>query len=115
MQAYARFLLVDSVAPQYDAFQAGFHQVGAMLVPLRAPLQLPHVRFHLFELVKLHTCGARAASFACGTPSEASQEPSAINVLAACVQVSDGPAMSLFFPEELELLVCGGDIRSSCP
>ena len=27
VQAYAHFLLVDSVAPQYDAFEAGFRQV----------------------------------------------------------------------------------------
>jgi hypothetical protein len=29
VQAYAHFLLVDSVAPQYGAFQTGFQQVLA--------------------------------------------------------------------------------------
>ena len=33
VQAYAHFLLVESVAPQYDAFEAGFRQV---LLCLRA-------------------------------------------------------------------------------
>ena len=86
MQAYAHFLLVDSVAPQYEAFEAGFRQVVV----------------HLWQLTT-------ARDPAPHPPSDHAQW----SACTCSVQVSDGPVMSMLFPEELELLLCGGDVTGS--
>ncbi len=117
MQAYARFLLTDSVEAQFDAFLAGFQQVRKSAKPvawaardeaiLRRGAEACEMAAVLLSVLVQHKQSGRRH---CQSRRRLQEElflwtrgrvPGA--------QVCDGPAMSLFFPEELELLVCGGE------